>query len=85
MTYSAKKKGLGYSPRDPHPVNHRVGAECARVASKPFHFDSSGFGHCTSKSNAWLSEMFYRTAASLIQNGADTFWHTCRCVGFIGE
>src|SRR5256712_10404829 len=36
--YSAKRKGLGYSPRDPHPVNHRVGAKCARGASKPFRF-----------------------------------------------
>src|SRR5713101_3421991 len=26
--YSAKRRGLGYSPRDPHPVNHRVGAKC---------------------------------------------------------
>src|SRR5260370_856595 len=34
--YSAKRRGLGYSPRDPHAVNHRVGAKCARAASKPF-------------------------------------------------
>src|SRR5713101_6297480 len=38
--YSARRRGLGYSPRDPHAVNNRVGAKCARAASKPFLSDS---------------------------------------------
>ena len=38
----SKRRGLGYSPRDPHAVNHRIGARCARAASKPFPFDPPG-------------------------------------------
>ena len=39
---ASKKRGLGYSPRDPHAVNHRIGARCARAASKPLPFRPIG-------------------------------------------